>query len=371
MDDERAALLLQGLPEDVEYLLRIKFMWERDEGDWVAEDCPHQSRTSKGTACRRNFTGDETGRTHGYRQALLRERLPLTAVVYVLKLAPLRDGDLNCVAQQVVKHFENATGGQGLTAALMRAIQAWEQRVHETGAAIEDVAVLENILKRAIIIRDIAGEGIFNSGKYQSRGGKVELIVHNGHAWGKDVHFPAARQVEYYEGNIWENIQKATAGDPKAVWVLEGGDDKKLNPEYVSQFVLVDGRVFRPREKHLEITEACRKYVAADRAEELAPKIFSEAGAAARIAREYNGWKPTPRPLLEDVQRACVEFGHGGLWCSPEGYNAQDVVSLDMVACYPGVFKGKGDCAPYFRRFGHPTHRLVRVAINDWICPAH
>ena len=154
----------------------------------------------------------------------------------------------------------------------------------------------------AIIIRDIAGEGIFNSGKYQSRGGKVELIVHNGHAWGKDLHFPAARQVEYYE---------ATAGDPKAVWVLGGGDDKKLNPEYVSQFVLVDGRVFRPREKHLEITEACRKYVAADRAEELAAKIFSEAGAAARIARDNNGWKPAPRPLLEDVQRACVEFGSG------------------------------------------------------------
>ena len=53
----------------------------------------------------------------------------------------------------------------------------------------------------------------------------------------------------------------------------------------MNQFVLVDGRIFRPREKHLEITEACHKYVAADRAEELAAKIFSEAGASARIAR--------------------------------------------------------------------------------------
>ena len=51
------------------------------------------------------------------------------------------------------------------------------------------------------------------------------------------------------------------------------------------QFVLVDGRIFRSREKHLEITEACHKYVAADKAEELAAKIFSEAGASARIAR--------------------------------------------------------------------------------------
>ena len=99
----------------------------------------------------------------------------------------------------------------------MRAIQAWEQRVHETGATIEDVPVLENILKRAIIIRDIAGEDIFNRGKYQSRGGEVEVITHNGHARGKDLHFPAARRVEYYEGNVWEAIQKVTAGDPKAV----------------------------------------------------------------------------------------------------------------------------------------------------------
>ena len=38
MDDERAALFLQSLPEGVEYFLRIKFIWERDEGDWVVED---------------------------------------------------------------------------------------------------------------------------------------------------------------------------------------------------------------------------------------------------------------------------------------------------------------------------------------------
>ena len=120
----------------------------------------------------------------------------------------------------------------------------------------------------------------------------------------------------------------------------------------MSQFVLVDGRVFRPREKHFEITEACRKYVAADRAEKLAAKIFSEAGAAARIARENKGWKHTPRPVLEDVQRACVDFGHCGLWLSPGGYNAQDVVG--MMASKTGAFQGKGDCAPYFQPFGHP-----------------
>ena len=48
---------------------------------------------------------------------------PVTAVVYGLypvrdpdpaNLAPLRDGDLNCVAQRVVEHFEGALRGQGL-----------------------------------------------------------------------------------------------------------------------------------------------------------------------------------------------------------------------------------------------------------------
>ena len=49
------------------------------------------------------------------------------------------------------------------------------------------VAELERILKRAIILRDIAGEDIFNTGKYRSRGADMELICYNGHAWSKDL----------------------------------------------------------------------------------------------------------------------------------------------------------------------------------------
>ena len=52
------------------------------------------------------------------------------------------------------------------------------------------MAKLEKILKRAIILRDIAGEDIYNSGKFQSRGADIELIYHNGHAWSNNLHFP-------------------------------------------------------------------------------------------------------------------------------------------------------------------------------------
>ena len=59
-------------------------------------------------------------------------------------------------------------------------IKKWEDRVHITGATVNNVAELEKILKQDIILRDIAGEEIFNSRKYQSCGA-IELICHNGH----------------------------------------------------------------------------------------------------------------------------------------------------------------------------------------------
>ncbi|MEW8689361.1 MAG: hypothetical protein AB2556_26355 [Candidatus Thiodiazotropha sp.] len=46
-------------------------------------------------------------------------------------------------------------------------IQEWEDRVHEGGATADDMAELEKFLKRAIILRDIAGENIYDSGKNQ------------------------------------------------------------------------------------------------------------------------------------------------------------------------------------------------------------
>ncbi|MEW8686690.1 MAG: hypothetical protein AB2556_12825 [Candidatus Thiodiazotropha sp.] len=82
-------------------------------------------------------------------------------VAYVLyptipvKLVPLRDGDLNCVALGVVEFFEGAFRGHGHPHGDVRSRSG--RRVHEGGATVDDVAELETILKRAIILRDIAG----------------------------------------------------------------------------------------------------------------------------------------------------------------------------------------------------------------------
>ncbi|CAG8838290.1 2977_t:CDS:2, partial [Racocetra persica] len=32
--------------------------------------------------------------------------------------------------------------------------------------------------------------------------------------------------------------------------------------------------------------------------------------------------------------------------------------------CYPASMRDQGECTPWFNRFGHPTHYLVRVAVN-------
>ena len=113
----------------------------------------------------------------------------------------MNNGDLNCVAKRVVDHFKGALRGQGLTPTPTRrqSKQKWEERVHESGATVEDMAELEKILKSGIILRDNAGEDIYNSGKY-GRGGNgghqpINLIYHNGHAWSKVLHFPQTREV--------------------------------------------------------------------------------------------------------------------------------------------------------------------------------
>ncbi|ELT92299.1 hypothetical protein CAPTEDRAFT_209509 [Capitella teleta] len=117
---------------------------------------------------------------------------------YLANLASIKDGELNCVAQRVIDHYKGVLRGQGLTPARRMNIQEWEVKVRETGATVADVTQLESMLCRAIILRDIAGEDIiYNSGKYQKRGnrkyGKVDLFVHNGHAWSKDLKFPQTR----------------------------------------------------------------------------------------------------------------------------------------------------------------------------------
>ena len=100
----------------------------------------------------------------------------------------------------------------------------------------------------------------------------------------------------------------------------------------------------------------------------LAEKVFGENHAASVKARKNNGWKPTPASLLEDIQNACVEHRHGGLW-NTTSYKVEDMVCIDMKSCYLASFQGEGEAKQCYERFGHPTNRMARVAING-VLPA-
>ena len=277
----------------------------------------------------------------------------------------MKDGDINCVAHRVIEHFESAVRGNGLTAFRRQKIEEWAKNVYEPGASINNVSELEKIIKRSIAIKDICKLDVFNSGTFQSRRlQNIELIMQNGHAWNKNLEFPKNRKIHFYEGDVWQTILKTNKEEPKSVCVLGGGDEKNLSPNLIQQFILADGSVYRTKQIHDDILTESQKQLAEDEAKALAECVLSKVSAVFKIAKEKNDWHPTPKIVLGDIQKARVEFGHGGLWCHPDGYMVDDVVSLDMSACYPASFWGVGDCAPYFKRYGHPSHRLVRVAVN-------
>lgn len=380
MTDERATKLLRFLPKNNSYLIRIKFLSQNSEGQWSVVDKydPVCLEGKKGGNSVKISSGTKAGVLTGIDKVYYRGAYPHSVVVYGLykinkpdikKLRPMKQGDLNCVAQRVIEHYDGLLRGNGLTENRKSKIKEWEQEVHDSGASIESVSKLETILKRSIIIKDIIGQSIYDSGKYQKDGnrahshGKIELIMHNEHAWNAALQFPRTKNICFYEGDVWEQIYEITLNKPKAVWVI-GGDDKKLNPDYVEQFVLADGSVYRTKDKHDSIIYECSNYVGEDMASTLANNVISSTSALFNITKEKNKWRATPNSLLEDIQKCCVEFRHGGLWCHEDGYDINDVVSLDMTACYPGSFKGMGDCAEYFRKYGHPTHNLVRVSVN-------
>ncbi|MEW8689382.1 MAG: hypothetical protein AB2556_26460, partial [Candidatus Thiodiazotropha sp.] len=123
--------------------------------------------------------------------------------------------------------------------------------------------------------------------------------------------------------------------------------------------MLQDGRTYRTKETHEKLQAICAKLGNS----ELADRAFGENHVTSIMAKEKNGWKPTPAGLLPDIQKACVEHGHGGLWNSM-GYDAREIISIDMRACYPVTFYGMCEVKVYFDRFGHPAHRTTRVAIN-------
>ena len=104
--------------------------------------------------------------------------------------------------------------------------------------------------------------------------GKVELIVHNGHAWSK---VPQSREAHFYKGDVWHAIREATHSSLLAVWLL-GGHDRQLS---VDQFVLQDGCTYRTEEAHEKLQAICSRLGNPELAER-------ENHAASIMAKEKN-----------------------------------------------------------------------------------
>ena len=139
MADERVAKLLDSLLEG-EFLLKLKFLREKAEDDWVLEDKfdPVRAERQKVQGVIEVSRDTKPGVLTGIDSVFYQNAYPVTAVAYGLypirdpdpaNLALLRDGDLNCVAQRVMEHFEGALRGQGLTPTRRHKIQEWEERV--------------------------------------------------------------------------------------------------------------------------------------------------------------------------------------------------------------------------------------------------
>ncbi|CAG8845516.1 12144_t:CDS:2, partial [Gigaspora margarita] len=180
--------------------------------------------------------------------------------------------------------------------------------------------------------------------------------------------------------NIWEAINNALQG-PQTIWLIGVEDGNQT----ISQFVLEDGRTFRTWKKHTDIINACKELfedavdwqfwkgiISEEKKQEsleslkvvnLAEQVFGTNHAGSRLANEINKWYPTLISVHENIKQSCVEHGHGGRWNTPD-YCIQDVVCIDMKSCYPASICGQGECSLWFNRFGHPTHYLVRVAVN-------
>ena len=286
MTKERAKKILDAI-DDNRFLIRVKFIRE-DKGNFKIVDKYEPIRESK-KAGKKFVPGGPnivlTKKTKpGFwvgidEKFLVREvsiesdinDLTANAVVYGLykirepdsnRLMPMKDGALNCVTQRVIEHFEKAKRGYGLTSTRKQKIGIWKKRMCQPGARVEDVAELEKILKRPITLHDITHGVIFNSGKYRTgRFEEIEMVVHNGHAFPRNHHFPRDRMVEYYNDNAWIAINKALQG-PQAIWLigLGLGEGETLEEiQSVSQFVLEDGRTFRTWMKHTDIIKACKE----------------------------------------------------------------------------------------------------------------
>ncbi|CAG8841607.1 3622_t:CDS:2, partial [Gigaspora margarita] len=187
--------------------------------------------------------------------------------------AQSEDSTLNCIAERVIEHFDQAKRGYGLTKICRQKINDWEKKIRIPGAQVHDIAELEKILKRPITLLDI------------------------------------------------------THGS-QAIWLMGVGD----RTQRISQFVLEDGRTFRTWKKHIEIIEVCKQLVndainwqyqeniinekkrsillESLKVVDLAEQVFGANHAGSRLANEINEWYPISGKINDDIKRACVEYGH-------------------------------------------------------------
>ncbi|MEW8689139.1 MAG: hypothetical protein AB2556_25235 [Candidatus Thiodiazotropha sp.] len=119
MTDKRAARLLDILPEG-EFLLKLKFLREQQEGEDKFD--PVRVDRKKGQAIIEIPRDTKPVVLTRIDRAFYQNAYPVSAVAYGFypirdpdpaNLAPLRDGDLKCLAQRVVEHFEGALRGKG------------------------------------------------------------------------------------------------------------------------------------------------------------------------------------------------------------------------------------------------------------------
>ena len=114
MSDNRSETLLRNLPEGE--FMKIKFLQINGENDLVVQDKidPVKLEQKKDQGVVKITRATAPGVLTGIDSVYYQNAYPVTAVVYGLylleepdpaNLAPMRVGNLNCVAQKVVEHF--------------------------------------------------------------------------------------------------------------------------------------------------------------------------------------------------------------------------------------------------------------------------
>ncbi|RHZ63506.1 hypothetical protein Glove_329g15 [Diversispora epigaea] len=102
---------------------------------------------------------------------------------------PYYNGDINCIVTELQRQIEQ--GGtkraKGLTPARERALVEFNKKVLKPGCNLKDLHILEKDEKDGglgmkIIVKDILGNEMWNSGKYKKRS-TLTVFCHNNYAW--------------------------------------------------------------------------------------------------------------------------------------------------------------------------------------------